>query len=118
MAVETGFLPDHSSITADSRNPSLVYVVWLGNSPDGGAGVFTRTTDGGVSWEGPRPIIQTAKQSGIQFSQILVLPNGTLVDLFEYFESLPHKPPTSTRLQLVRSTDQGQTWSAISDAAT
>lgn len=111
---------DHPSISADPTNVLFAYAIWVRDpsSSSGGADVFTRTTDGGVSWERPRAIIQTAKQSGIQFSQILVLPNGTLVDLFEYAESQPDKPPTSTRLQLLRSTDRGQTWSAIVNAVT
>lgn len=110
---------DHPSITADPTHALFAYAIWDGQSSfHGGAGVFTSTTDGGVNWERPRAIIETAKQSGIQFNQILVLPNGTLVDLFEYAESLPDKPPTSTRLQLLRSADRGLTWSTASNAVT
>jgi hypothetical protein len=83
---------DHPSITADPTNALFAYAIWVRDpSSNTGAGVFTRTTDGGFSWERPRAIIETAKQSGIPFSQILVLPNGTLVDAFEYVESLPDK---------------------------
>lgn len=110
---------DHPSITADPTNPQAAYAIWNGdNSPHSNAAVFTRTTDGGATWETSRPIVQTASQTYIQFSQVLVLPNGTLVDLFEFYAEQPNKPITFTNLQVMRSTDHGQTWSAPTNAAT
>lgn len=119
ISAETGFLPDHPSITVDSRNPSFVYVVWGGNSSDSGGAVFTRTTDGGNSWEAPRALVHLADpKSWIQFSQILVAPDATLVNLYQSGEALPDKPPTSMRLQLRRSSDRGQTWSTVINGIT
>ena len=104
---------DHPSLTADPTDARFVYAIWDGSpSSHSGAAVFTRTTDGGATWEMARPLIQTAPQTFIQFSQILVLPNGTLVDLFEFYAEQPNKPITLTNLQLMRSTDHGQTWSS------
>src|SRR5438093_8855724 len=104
---------DHPSITADPTNASLVYAIWNGtNSPHSGAVVFSRTADGGSTWEPPRAIIETASQSFTQFSQNLVLPNGTLVDLYEFYAQQPNGPITETSLQLLRSTDHARTWSA------
>jgi hypothetical protein len=80
--------------------------------------VFSRTTDGGSTWEPPRAIIQTASQSFIQFSQILVLPTGTLVDLYEFYAQQPNGPITQTSLQLLRSTDHGRSWSTPVNAVT
>ena len=80
--------------------------------------MFARTTDGGLTWEAPRAIVQTASQSYIQFSQVLVLPNGKLVDIFEFYKQQPNKPITFTNLQVMRSTDHGQTWSAPTNAVT
>jgi len=109
---------DHPSITADPTNASLVYAIWNGsNSPHSSAAVFSRTTDGGSTWEPPRAIIQTASQSFIQFSQILVLPTGTLVDLYEFYAQQPNGPITQTSLQLLRSTDRGRSWSSPVNAA-
>ena len=111
--------PDHPSITADPTNASLVYAIWNGNgSSHSTTAVFTRTTDGGRSWEPARAILQTAPQSFIQFSQILVLPNGTLVDLYEFYEEQPNAPITVTNLQTLRSTDHGQTWSSSMNGVT
>jgi hypothetical protein len=111
--------PDHPSLTADPTNAKLVYAIWNGaNSPHSNATVFTRTTDGGLTWETARAIVQTASQSFIQFSQILVLPNGVLVDVFEFYAEQPNKPITFTNLQVMRSTDHGQTWSSPINAVT
>jgi len=110
---------DHPSITADPTDPSLVYAIWDGtSSPHSSAAVFSRTTDGGATWEPPRAIMQTASQSFIQFSQILVLPDGTIVDLYEFYAQQPNGPITQTSLQLRRSTDHGRIWSAPVDAVT
>jgi hypothetical protein len=110
---------DHASITADPTNASLVYAIWNGaNSPHSSAAVFSRTTDRGSTWEPPRAIIETSPQSFIQFSQILVLPNGTLVDLYEFYAQQPNGPITQTSLQLLRSTDHGRSWSSPVNAVT
>ncbi len=107
------------SLTADPTNASFVHAIWDGmSSGHRGPAVFSRTTDGGLTWEPARAIVQTATQSFIQFSQILVLPNGTLVDIYEFEEQQPNKPPTFNNLQLLRSTDRGQTWSAPINAVT
>jgi hypothetical protein len=119
---------DHPSITPDPTDPTdpqFVYAIWNGGnsaafpaSKHSSAAVFTRSTDGGVTWETARPIVQTAQQTFIQFSQIFMLPNGTLVDLFEFYAEQPNKPITFTNLQVMRSTDRGQTWSAPINAVT
>jgi hypothetical protein len=104
---------EHASLTADPTNVAFVYASWLGHSsPHIISAVFARTTDGGSTWEPARTIVQPAPQSFIQFSQILVLPNGTLVDLYEVYAQQPNGPITQTSLQLLRSSDHGQSWSA------
>ncbi len=111
---------DHPSITADPTNANLVYAIWhtAGTSKTGNAAVFTRTTDGGATWETARAIAQTASQTYIQFSQIFVLPDGTLVNIFEFNAEQPNKPCTFTNLQVLRSTDYGLNWSTPSNAVT
>lgn len=110
---------DHPSLTADPTDARFVYSIWNGRpSSHSGAAVFTRTTDGGMTWEAAHPIVQTSQQTFIQFSQIVVLPNGTLVDIFEFYEEQPNKSCTFTNLQLLRSSDHGQTWSTAINAVT
>jgi hypothetical protein len=111
--------PDHPSITADPTDARLAYVVWDEGTAARGLSIFSRTTDGGVTWETPRTLVEPPAQNGIQFSQILVLPDGTLVDLYEqFFSTATKKPITQTSLQVLRSTDHGQTWSAPINAVT
>jgi hypothetical protein len=97
-----------------------VYAVWdQGDNGNRGLSIFSRSTNGGLTWEAPRTLVEPPSQNGIQFSQILVLPNGTLVDLYEqFFSTLSKKLPTQTSLQILRSTDHGQTWSAPATAVT
>jgi hypothetical protein len=73
---------DKESIMTDPSDPQTAYVVWTGR--------FSRTTDGGQTFT-PAQSLPTG--SG---SQIVVLPDGTLVD--------------SDGCGVFRSTDQGQTW--------
>jgi hypothetical protein len=111
--------PEHASLTADPTNAAFVYAIWDGHSsPHSVSAVFSRTTNGGSTWEPARAIVQTAEQSFIQFSQILVLPNGALVDVYEVYVQQPNGPITQTSLQLLRSTDHGQSWSAPVTAVT
>jgi hypothetical protein len=112
--IVAGNSPDHPSITADPTDARFAYAVWdESNNVNRGPSGFSRTTDGGLSWDPPRTLVQPPSQNGIQFSQILVLPDGTLADLYMQYESnLPKKPITQTSLQVLRSTDHGQTWSA------
>ncbi len=106
-------------VTPDPSDASTLYAIWDGASQGHrGPSIFTRTTNAGLSWESPRILFQTDPQAFVQFSQILVLPNGTLVDLFEFYEQQPNKPITFTNLQVLQSTDHGQTWSAPINAVT
>jgi hypothetical protein len=111
----SGNFVDHSSSTADPTDARFAYVVWDDDSINGNrtASGFSRTTDGGLTWEPPRMLVEAPAQNTIQFSQILVLPNGTLVDIYMQENGLlPKKAVTQTSLQVMRSTDHGQTWSA------
>jgi hypothetical protein len=106
-------------VTADPVDADFVYAVWDGlDHRNQGAAVFSRTTDGGQTWEPARAIVLTRPQEYVQFSQILVLADGTLVDLFEIYAEQPRKPATQTSLQVLRSTDRGLTWSAPASAVT
>jgi hypothetical protein len=76
---------DKESITCDPNDPNVAYVVYTG--------AFSRTIDGGQTWSPARSL---ATGSG---SQIVVLPDGTLVD--------------SDGCEAYRSTNQGQTWGPV-----
>jgi hypothetical protein len=102
------FFNDKESITADPTDSSHVYAVWdrLGAS-SGGPTLFSRTTDGGATWEPARSIYDPGTTSQTINNQIVVLPDGTLVDFFTQLDSAPGRQT----LQVIRSGDKGLTWS-------
>jgi hypothetical protein len=127
------FFNDKESITADSTDSHFVYAVWDRiNTPPGdvtrffvgnpehkrdrgftGPTLFSRTTDGGQTWEEPRIIYNPGANNQTLGNQIVVLPNGTLVNFFSEF--LANKGSAgggkdTVHLSLIRSTDKGATW--------
>jgi hypothetical protein len=111
-----GLVPtDIAVIAAEPADPRYLYAVWDG-SDNGhrGPAVFSRTTDGGRTWEPSRVIVQTTPQDFVQFSQLLVPPDGSLVDVYELVDvkDSGHGIQQTASLQVIRSTDHGQTWSA------
>ena len=102
---------DKESITADATDSRYVYAVWDRlPAAGGGPGYFSRTTDGGASWETARPIYDPGNNSQTINNQIVVLGNGTLVNFFTRLDFAGDNLVGST-LQLIRSTDKGVTWS-------
>jgi hypothetical protein len=110
---------DKPSITADPSNPNYVYATWARLNPSFGPAnrmetMFARSTDGGMTWQ-PEQSIHKASSGDLCYGQqIVVLPDGTLIDAFtEGKFTKNHK----AMLTLLRSTDQGQTWSVPIAAA-
>ena len=121
---------DKESITADPATAGYVYAIWdrlvspspraRGRSFEKAVGYhgptwFTRTTNGGVTWETARMIFDPGEQNQTIGNQIVVLPDGTLLDAFDLIYTA--KNTGSVRgynVALMRSTDHGQTWSAPS----
>jgi hypothetical protein len=66
---------------------------------------FTRTTDGGQSWEPAREIYDPGPNAQTIANQIVVPPNGNLIDFFTHIF-----PNGVTRLDLLRSLDKGATF--------
>ena len=114
------FGPDKTTITADPLNSQFIYAAWdrLKFKNHGALG-FTRSTDGGNTWEAPRSIFATSPGQLAQNTQVLVLPDETLVDMF-YLQNQksPSQPVSLVGIELMRSTDKGLTWSAPMLAAT
>jgi hypothetical protein len=121
---------DKESITTDPTDPRFAYMAWdfaevpsgfltrNSQSLGGATGIkepalFTRTTDGGQTWEPVRTIYDPGANAFAFAHQILVRPDGTLVDFFA--EGLGNKNNDGGRkfeinLSLLLSQDRGQTW--------
>src|SRR5207237_4134529 len=81
--------------------------------------IFSRTTNGGASWEAPRDILGLNQNEFTIGNQIAVLPDGTLVDIFEDFNGSGRQPsPNQFHESVIRSTDHGVTWSKVIDIST
>jgi len=116
---------DKESITADPNDANFVYAIWdRTRFPSDranfnaqhafsfrGDAIFSRTTDGGRTWEPARAIFAPLKLQATIGHQIVVRPSGELIDLFTLFQGSGNNPPSAS-LAMMRSTDKGATWSA------
>lgn len=114
---------DKNSITADPRDPGRVYAVWdrltgLDHPTEPtttGPTWFARTTDG--VWEPARAIYDPGPDAQTLANAIAVLPDGTLVDVFDLITGASGNTPGNA-VAVIRSTDKGQTWSDATLVAT
>jgi hypothetical protein len=122
------FLNDKNTITADPGDANYVYAVWDRlQSPNGvvinpenviglgfkGPAMLARTTDGGLTWEPPRKIYDPGGNNQTIGNQIVVLPDGTLVNVFNEvvnFKNNEGGGKFEYNFSLIRSTDKGATW--------
>ena len=108
---------DKEAITADPHNPRYVYAVWdrltglLSTDPNDFTGPiwFARTTNGGASWAPARIIYDPGRDAQTISSQIAVLPNGDLVNVFAVFTNTSAN--ITANIAVIRSSDKGATWS-------
>ena len=117
---------DKNSITADPFDSRYVYAIWdrsrfpsdkrelhsIAGFPRSvrSDAMFSRTTDGGVTWEAPRAIFAPrANEFGIGH-QIVVLSDGTLLDSFMLFHGSGANK-TGQEVAVMISRDRGATWS-------
>ena len=119
------YFNDRPSITPDPRDSQIAYAVWNRNRAGDNQNqlIFSRTTDGGQSWEPARSVYEPAdKGAGTVGNQIVVLPDGTLVDAFyegDFAVSGPPNPELAEHIRVIRSNDKGSSWSGpitIADA--
>jgi hypothetical protein len=108
------FFDDKETVTADPTNSNYVYVTWdrLTFDPNtfafvDGPAMLARSTNGGQTWTNS-VIFAGGTNTQTLGNQIVVLPNGNLLDVFDYFD---FNANTAT-FEVIRSTDHGVSWSA------
>lgn len=122
------FFNELESITADPTDENYVYAVWdrvqLPNGivvrPDQAKifgfrvpAMFARSTDGGDNWEVPRVLYDPGANNQTRGNQIVVLPDGTLIDFFSEILNFRNDDGGSqfdSNLSLKYSSDKGETW--------
>jgi hypothetical protein len=101
---------DKPSTTADPTDPLAAYVVFERTGNSGiGTSFFSRTTDGGRTWEAARQIANPGSKNANTGHKLFVLADGTLLLFFTHEER--HGGGTyTTSLATLHSSDRGQTW--------
>jgi hypothetical protein len=107
---------DKNTITADPEDPDLVYATWTLFRSGVTALVVARSTDGGETWGPARPVgtFEPLDPSELAFfrqgAQIVVLPDGTLVNAFFRITLDQKNVVIDFEQALFRSFDQGRHW--------
>jgi hypothetical protein len=120
-------LNDKESVTADPKNSHYAYAVWdrLDNAGNAdpvqvflhaigsrGPTWFSRTTNGGESWEPARMIYDPGEVNQTIGNQIVVRPNGDLFDFFDVIFTFKNSNQIrGFNVGFIRSSDKGATWS-------
>jgi hypothetical protein len=126
-------LNDKNTLTADPNDSSFAYAIWdrlvapPGENPNPrafenaiafrGPTWFSRTTNGGNSWEPARLIFDPGTINQTIGNQIVVLPDndefdGELVDFFDLIRGASNRQKTrGFSIAVLRSADHGATWS-------
>jgi hypothetical protein len=109
---------DKNSLTADPNDPDFVYATWTIFRNNITTLVVARSTDGGRTWGPARPVnsfdvVNPPDQARFrQGAQIVVLPDGTLVNAFFRTRFDPRAGGSFVGIEqaMFRSIDKGQTW--------
>ena len=128
---DPNYLNDKNSMTADPNHSNLVYAVWdraqdpsraqhATENPIGrgfkGPIWFTRTTNGGDSWEPARKIYESGANKQTIGNQIVVRPEAVGGELFDFFGDIVNRSRRRggigpVLISFIVSTDHGATWS-------
>lgn len=103
---------DKETITADPNDSNFVYDVWdrLDISNRGPA-YFARTVDGGQTWQAAVAIYDPGTDNQTIGNEIVGLPDGSIVDVFEEIDDSSGKSATAA-VRVIHSSDNGTTWSS------
>jgi Neuraminidase (sialidase) len=117
---------DKESITADQTDSRFVYAIWdrlifpqeraggvsfLTAAAFAGPTWFARSSNGGASWEPARPIFDPGRNDQTIGNQIVVMPDGDLVNVMTVFRNDNKTSRKDGFVSVLRSTDKGASWS-------
>jgi hypothetical protein len=114
---------DKETLTADWTNANFVYAIWdrlvFTREPAGGgtsatfraATWFARSIDGGATWEPAREIFDPGPGDGTIGNQIVVMPDGDLVNGMAVFRNDSNTNANNGVVAVLRSTNSGASWS-------
>ena len=115
-----GGMISNPAISVDGADPHATAITWISHAPPD-AVWFARTTDDGATWSTPVPIRLTPPGELVANASMATLPNGTMVLVTTDFPDgdlptaygLPaaNAPGASRKVDALRSTDGGATWS-------
>ena len=123
---QSNFFNDKETITANPHNEDFVYATWqrivapsIHASARAGerAGAFrsiawfARSDDNGVSYDVVKPIFNPGNFAQTIGNQIVVLPDGDLVMVFNLIRNVGNLKNRGFTAAVLRSTDNGDTWS-------
>ena len=121
------FFNDKETLTADPTDSRYVYVTWQrivapNERASARAGEraaafrsiawFARSDDNGVSYDVVEPILDPGNKAQTIGNQIVVLPDGELVMVFNLIRNVGANRNRGYTAAVMRSTDKGDTWSA------
>ena len=116
---------DKESVTADPFHAGTAYAVWDRSrfpsdnaNPNAGHSfafrgdpMFSKTTDGGNTWSTPARISPQNNNMFTIGNQIVVEPDGTLIDVFHFGKGSGIAAPNASFTGVARSTNGGANWS-------
>jgi hypothetical protein len=108
---DPGILHDKNSLTADPLDAAYAYAVWDTGIGSSQPATFTRTTDGGATWEPARRVYTPGTGRFTVSHQIVTPVVGGAPVLLDFFVETGAGSP---KIRMIRSDDRGATWSRSS----
>jgi hypothetical protein len=123
---QANFFNDKETITANPQDSRFVYATWqrivapsINASARAGERTaafrsipwFARSDDNGEHYQTVKPIFDPGNKNQTIGNQIVVLPNGDLVMLFNLIRNTSDAKNRGFTAEVIRSTDNGDTWS-------
>jgi hypothetical protein len=121
------FFNDKETITANPLDSDFVYATWqrivapsIHASARAGLRTaafrsipwFARSDDNGASYDTVKPLFDPGNKNQTIGNQIVVLPNGDLVMVFNLIRNTQDVKNRGFTAEVIRSTDNGDTWSS------